>query len=208
MLATRKFFPHMDNLAVMRLLVLAAALVLVAGCSNPGNSSPEPTTSSSTTSTGPAQAPQFKELVVPIQLSGNLGNFVHGCVFPAGQCVTQDLSASNNDVLINQPGANLTSLQLNLTWTASPTTQQLGIGSMAMANCSGCPSMDLAETAGTSPLRHEWSGQVLLNESLQLHIYVYDPDAFQLAPGGAGYTYVTTEQDFVLEGVARFLIPA
>lgn len=193
----------------MRVAGVLLAFILVAGCSDPANPTPESSTSSSSTSGAPVTTPQFKELVVPIQLSGNLGQFVHGCVFPAGQCATQELSPSSNDVLVNQPGANLTSLQLNLTWTtASAATAQLGIGSMAMTSCDGCPSMELADSTGASPLRHEWSGQVLLNESLQLHIYVYDPDAFQLLPGGAGYAYVTTEQDFVLEGTARFLVPA
>lgn len=195
---------------MMRALSLLVLVALVAGCSDPGSPTSNPTSSSSSTSAAPVAVPQFKELVVPVQLSGKLGNFVHGCAFPAGECFTQELSIGDSDVLINQPGANLTSLHLNLTWTASsPATQQLGVGSMAMASCQGCAGTNLVETEGASPLRHEWSGSaILLNESLQLHIYVYDPDAFQLLPGGAGYTYITTEQEFMLEGVARFLVPA
>ena len=128
----------------MRLPVLLAALVVLAGCSDaPAADDTGTQTATSTLSgnlsggNGTASVPVPMSL--PVELDGNLGSFVHYCAFPAGQCDTHVVTPDDSDVILEHAGANFTGLDVNLTWTSSsPATDELALGFMVMATCEGC----------------------------------------------------------------------
>lgn len=141
---------------------------------------------------------------LPVLLDGNLGTFAHYCVFPAGHCETHEVKPGVIDIEIAHPGSNFTGLDVNLTWTSSsPVNDELVLGFMVMGDCEGCDQFE-DEVRGTSPLRAQVSGErIPLNESTVVHFYVYNPKAFQMLPGGAGYTFSSVDDEFQLEGVVR-----
>jgi len=201
----------------MRLAAATVALLaFLAGCSDAPAADSLPETDSATGTDGPGTDAEANPepaapvpMALPVLLEGNLGNFAHYCVFPAGQCQTHVVTADETDVLVEHPGSNFTGLDLDLTWTAaSAATERLAIGFMVMAECDGC-STAYEGVVGTSPLRATLSGEnVPLNATARVHIFVYNPQGFQMLPGGAGYTFTSVDQAFRLEGLVNVAMDA
>lgn len=165
-----------------------------------------PTGGAGTGSNQTAAAPVRMSL--PVLLDGNLGSYAHYCVFPAGQCDTHVVTAGDTDVIVEHPGSNFTGLDVNLTWTSTgPATDELAFGFMVMSTCEGCSDPFEDEVRGTSPLRATVSGKDLpLNGTSVVHLYIYNPNGFQLLPGGAGYTLTSVDLEFHLEGTVRVVM--
>lgn len=194
----------------MRATACIVALVLLAGCSDPpsadgpgGPSTSTPTGGATTGGNGTAALPVT--MVLPVLLDGNLGSYAHYCVFPAGQCDTQVVTAGETDVIVEHAGSNFTGLDVNLTWTSTgPATDELALGFMVMSTCEGCSDPFEDEVRGPSPLRATVAGKDLpLNGTSVVHLYVYNPSGFQLLPGGAGYTLTSVDLEFRLEGTVH-----
>lgn len=198
----------------MRATACVLAIVLLAGCSDTpsadGDAGATATqTSSGVATVGNATAPVPVPMTLPVLLDGNLGSYVHYCVFAAGppQCDTQVAVEAEDEVIIDHPGSNFTGLDLNLTWeSTSPATDELVLGFMVMSD-NHVDSTMYDVVSGTSPLRATLSDEnVPLNETSVVHIYVYNPKSFQMAPGGAGYTITSVDLDFHLEGSVRVVM--
>ena len=194
--------------------VLAAVALLLAGCSDAPSGEAGGTTGPSTMTGSPGLDPDAAPrapipVSLPVLLDGNLGSYAHYCVFPAGHCDTHVAAAGETDVVVEQAGANFTGLDLNLTWESqAPATDELVLGFMVMAECEGCDTV-YEEVRGTSPLRATLAGEnVPLNDTAVVHIYVYNPNGFQMLPGGAGYTLASVDLPFHLEGTVRVAVPA
>lgn len=196
----------------MRAAACLAALVLLAGCSDPAptgdadgaSATPTGGAGGSTNRTVPAPQP----MTLPVELDGNLGSFVHYCAFPASRCDTHIVTPDHTDIVVEHVGANFTGLDVNLTWmSSSPATDELALGFMVMSTCEGCEDPFEDEVRGTSPLRATLTGMAVpLNETTVVHLYVYNPKSFQSVPGGAGYTFASVDMDFRLEGTVHVLM--
>ncbi len=208
----------------MRTLVIAMlAVLLLAGCSSSSDGGGATPTSS--TGAGDVRGvcvdesirpyadanpdgtcpPYAKRESIPVTFSGNLGTIVHGCLFPPGQppvCPTQVVNAGSGDLFVEKPGANFTGLDMNITWTSqTPATATLAVGFMVMAGCDGCEDTFFDEVEGTSPIRIQVKDQKIpLNETTKVHVYVYNPTGLQVLPAGAGYVFVSVDQDYAIEG--------
>jgi hypothetical protein len=193
-------------------VVLPFLLLLLAGCSEDQSEVPDPSVvPTPTTSTGPdttVAAPTIE--ILPFSFDGNLGTSAHGCVFPAGTCHTQDVVAGSTDLLVERPGANLTALSFDVTWTAqTPATQTLATGSMVMVSCEGCNGTQFGEVSGTSPLHVEVTDvSVPLHADARIHIYVYNPQGFVYDPAVPAYGFISVDQPFHIEGTATLSVPA
>jgi hypothetical protein len=190
----------------------AALLVLVlAGCSEAPEAVDERPSAASPSSTAAVEAPQPTVEVVPFSFEGNLGTFVHGCVIPAGQCTDPygTVVAGETDLFIERPGANLTALAFEMSWTSrSPATQELWVGSMVMASCEGCNSTSFQDAHGPSPVRVDIQGvSVPLTADARVHIYVYNPNGFVYDPAVPAYGGGSVDEAFRIEGTATFLVP-
>lgn len=187
---------------------LVAALILLAGCSEP--EAPEVIPAAPTdTSSSPAPVAEPTVEVVPFSFDGNLGTVAHACVFPAGQCTNGVVVEGSTDLFLDRPGANLTGLRFEVTWQAqSPATQELRVGSMVMATCDGCNSTSFEETQGPSPISVDVQGvSVPLTDDARVHIYVYNPQGFVYDPAVPGYALVSMDEPFHVEGTATFVVP-
>jgi hypothetical protein len=198
----------------MRLpIACVTMLVLLAGCSNPVASPNDvadaPGGSASATSTGPAPPAQPTIEVIPVSFDGNLGTMVHGCVFvPATTCDTRVVVPEGDDLSIARDGANLTALELTVTWTAAtPATATLAFGAMVMGDCEGCSSeFDFKE--GVSPLTLTGTGLSFpLNQTVRVHVYGYNPNGLVTNDAFPGYGVLSVEQDYHIEGTVTVLVP-
>lgn len=193
------------------LAAVVALLLLLAGCSDDPSEVPDPSVvPTPTTSAAPnatVAAPTVEEL--PFTFDGNLGTSVHGCVFPAGVCHSQDAVAGSADLEVARPGANLTALTFEVSWNAqSPATQTLAVGAMVMASCEGCNSTVFDEVQGTSPLRVDVSGvDLALDADTVVHVYVYNPQGFVYNPSVPAYGLVSVDEPFHVEGVLTLAVP-
>jgi uncharacterized OB-fold protein len=195
----------------MRWTTLAAVAALLSGCSSPAT--PDEPLGTDGLDGGPDGANGLLNVTgndtvevlvpLPVDFQGELGTFVHGCVFPAGECHTQTVKADVTDLIVERPGANFTALSLDVAWDAeSEFTRELAVGFMVMDRCPGCPDVFYPEVQDESPIHIEIDGEsVPLNETAVVHVYVYNPNSFHMPPPGLlGYAYVSSEQAFTITG--------
>lgn len=194
--------------------VCFAMLVLLAGCSDPAATTDEvvdtPGSSASATSTGPAPLVQPTLEVIPVSFDGNLGTMAHGCVFmPTVHCETHAVVPESDDLSIARDGTNLTALELTVTWTAAtPATATLAFAAMVMGHCVGC-NVEFDAKEGVSPLTLTGTGLSLpLNETVQVHVYGYNPNGLVTNDAFPGYGVVSVEQDYHIEGTVTVLVPS
>lgn len=195
----------------MRALVaLVLASALLAGCSDqPPAATDDVPPTSMTGSDTPLTAPAApKTEILPVDFDGSLGTILHGCIFPVGLCPTHTVTPESSDLFIERPGANLTGLDVVITWTAqTPATATLAFGAMVMGDCEAC-DVEFAEPEGPSPIRIQVDGLALpLNETVRIHIYAYNPQGIVTNPSVPGYVVASAEQAFHIEGTATFLVP-
>ena len=198
----------------MRVAVACLVGLLLAGCNGPPG---EAEADDPVDRAGPeggllpvtAPLPPVTE-TIPFSFDGNLGTFVHACVFPAGLCPTQTVVEDLTDLFVERPGANLTALSFEMTWQAqSPATQDLWVGAMVMTSCEGCNDTEFPDIHGPSPIRLDVQDvAVPLTADARVHIYIYNPTGFVHDPAVPGYAAASVDQDFHIEGVATVSVPA
>ena len=200
--------------------VLLLLLLLLAGCtsSSTDSSSSAPDSSASggalqTVCLDAAMRPVSKTAnggcpsipdAVGVSFNGNLGTYEHECVFvPQTTCDIREVTPGLSEKMFQVTGANLTGFDFWLNWTASSSaTQTLTVGYMVMA-CGTCIDPYSAEQTGSSPIHVQETGlQAPLNSSVQIHIYVYNPQSFVTAPSVPAYAVVSVDQVFTIQGTA------
>ncbi|HUR24983.1 MAG TPA: hypothetical protein VM327_03085 [Candidatus Thermoplasmatota archaeon] len=197
----------------MRQVVTLVVIAFLAGCSDPAATSDGmPSAASPSTSPGPPlKTLQPAIEVIPFSFDGNLGTFVHGCVFPVGQCTDPygTVVEGETDLFVERPGANLTALAFEMTWQAkSPATQELWVGAMVMTSCDGCNDTGFPDAHGPSPLALGVKEvMVPLTAEARVHIYVYNPKGFVYDPAVPAYGGLSLDEPFHIEGNATVLLP-
>ncbi|HLF16908.1 MAG TPA: hypothetical protein VI796_05710 [Candidatus Thermoplasmatota archaeon] len=201
---------------VKRLVAVLLFTLALAGCSSDSGSGSTDETGASDDpqSTLPGDSPGVAAPVletVPVSGEGSLGTFATACERVQGGCHGFTINERTADFFVDRPGSNLTSLDLNLTWTAATlATETLAIGAMVMEDWDGCeicdPTVfDILE--GTSPLHYRIEGlAVPLSDQFYVHIFVYDPDAWTDAAVAGVLVY--TDQAVTLEGSVVVETPA
>src|SRR5688572_21510000 len=97
----------------MRGLVALALTLLLAGCSGDPAAETNPAVEAPLADSAAATRVVVRTVEkIPVLFDGSLGTRVHGCVFPADVCQTQDVQPETAELLIERPGANLTALDL------------------------------------------------------------------------------------------------
>lgn len=191
----------------MRILtLLLVAAFLLAGCSGP-EAKPNDGDDVAEAQAGQMQDADAQVVAhdAPFDFTGTLATYVHGCVFPAGQCPTSPTlgAAENRNVYLEHPGTNLTGLEFNVTWQSNTATQKLSVTYRIVSSCEGCNNTPLGQTIGVSPLHVSLKDlNIPLGPEDRINIYVSNPTLFTMLPTGVGYAVLSAEQAFKIDGVA------
>jgi hypothetical protein len=190
----------------MRLALLAALALLLAGCSSPPASTAPTSTSGSATQAAKLNAtlPKLVQSVAYLNDTGNTGVGFGGCVFvPTPTCEFPDQPVpGKSDFELTLPPGNVTAFDVTVTWqSTTPQTATLAVGAMVMNECDGCNETFLGELAGTSPLHFTMDGLAAPLQATQVvHFYVYNAGGAVAHPSVPGFAYATVDQAFAFAG--------